>query len=73
MRGRIEVTIRRCGSIIPGSIFITSLSRQSNISRDGKKRLRWFDYYQKTGNAKLPSNYFGISVFLASTQPKIII
>jgi len=61
MRGRIGVTMSRYGSIIPGSNFITSLSRQSKISRDAKKRLRWFDHYRKYGNARLTCRYFGIS------------
>lgn len=61
MRGRIGVTVSRYGSIIPGSNFITSLSRQSKISRDAKKRLRWFDHYRKYGNARLTCRYFGIS------------
>jgi len=49
------------GAIIPGFDFITSLSRQGTISREARKRLRWFDHYHKNGNARLTCRYFGIS------------
>jgi len=49
------------GALIPGFDYITSLSRKGTISREAKKRLRWFDHYRKYGNARLTCRYFGIS------------
>jgi len=49
------------GAFIPGHDYITSLARQGTISREAKKRLRWFDHYRKYGNARLTCRYFGIS------------
>lgn len=49
------------GTVIPGSDFIISLLRQGTISREAKKRLKWFDHYNKHGNARLTCRYFGIS------------
>lgn len=49
------------GSLIYGSEFIRSLVRQGTISKEAKKRLMWFDHYNKTGNARLTCRYFGIS------------
>ena len=49
------------GNIIPGSSFMISLLRQSTISREGKKRLKWFDHYRRFDNARLTCRYFGIS------------
>jgi len=49
------------GAVIPGSDFIISLLRQGTISRGAKKRLKWFDHYRKTGNARKTCRYFGIS------------
>jgi len=40
------------GAIIPGFDYITSLSRQGTISREAKKRLKWFDHYRKYGKLK---------------------
>jgi len=37
------------GAVIPGSDFIISLLRQGAISREAKKRLKWFDHYKKYG------------------------
>jgi len=48
-------------TVIPGSDLITSFARQGTISKDAKKRLRWFDHYRKTGNARKTCRYFGIS------------
>lgn len=52
---------KQFGNIIPGSNFMISLLRQGTISRDAKKRLKWFDHYHKYGNARLTCRYFGIS------------
>jgi len=49
------------GSIIYGAEFINSLVRQGTISKEAKKRLKWFDHYKKHGNARLTCRYFGIS------------
>jgi transposase InsO family protein len=49
------------GSIIPGSEFIRSVARQGTISREAVRRLRWFDYYGRCGNAHKTCRYFGIS------------
>jgi transposase InsO family protein len=49
------------GSIIPGSEFIRSVARQGTISREAVRRLRWFDYYGRCGNARKTCRYFGIS------------
>lgn len=49
------------GAVIPGSDFIISLLRQGTISRGAKKRLKWFDYYHRTRNARKTCRYFGIS------------
>jgi transposase InsO family protein len=51
----------RYGALIPGFDYITSLSRKGTLSREAKKRLRWFDHYRKYGNARLTCRYFGIS------------
>lgn len=61
MRGRIGVTMSGTRTIIPWFDFITSVARQGTISKEAKKRLRWFDYYQRTGNARKTCRYFGIS------------
>jgi len=49
------------GDIIPGSEFIRSLVRQGTISKGAAKRLKWFDYYRRCGNARKTCRYFGIS------------
>src|SRR4030065_531870 len=49
------------GSLIPGSEYIRSLVRQGTISRGATKRLQWFDYYERCGNARRTCRYFGIS------------
>lgn len=49
------------GSLIPGSEFIRELVRRGTISKDAARRLRWFDYYGQSGNARKTCRYFGIS------------
>jgi len=49
------------GLIIPGSEYLISLLRQSSISHDGKKRLKWMDHYLRHDNARFTCRYFGIS------------
>jgi len=49
------------GTVLPGASYLASLSRRTNLSKDAQKRLKWFDHYQKTGNARLACRYFGIS------------
>ena len=39
-----------------------ALGKYRELSREGKKRLAWFDYYEGHGqNASLTCRYFGIS------------
>ena len=49
--------------IIDGTIRRTkALGKQRDLSREGKKRLAWFDYYEGHGrNASLTCRHFGIS------------
>ncbi|MBU1127051.1 integrase core domain-containing protein [Patescibacteria group bacterium] len=49
------------GMVLPGAGYLASLARRTNISKEAKKRLRWFDYYHKTNNARLTCRHFGIS------------
>lgn len=61
MRGTIGVTMNTYGTVLPGARFLASLATRITISPEARKRLRWFDYYRKTGNARLTCRYFGIS------------
>lgn len=49
------------GSLIPGSEYLRSLVRQGTISTEAAKRLRWFDFYERHGDARLTCRHFGIS------------
>ena len=49
------------GTVLPGASSVASLVRRTNISKEVKKRLGWFDHYRRTGNARLTCRYFGIS------------
>ena len=49
------------GTLIPGSEYIRSLVRQGTITKAAAKRLQWFDYYERCGNARKTCRYFGIS------------
>jgi putative transposase len=49
------------GSLIPGSEYIRSLVRQGTISGEAARRLRWFDFYARHGDARLTCRHFGIS------------
>jgi transposase InsO family protein len=49
------------GSLIPGSEYIRSIVRQGTITPEAAKRLRWFEYYGRCGNARRTCRYFGIS------------
>lgn len=49
------------GVILPGASSVASLARRNHLSKEAKKRLGWFDYYRKCGNARLTCRYFGIS------------
>ena len=59
--GKIGVTMSIYGTVLPKASFLASLARGTNISKEAKKRLGWFDYYRKTGNVRLTCRYFGIS------------
>ena len=61
MRGKIGVTMSIYGVVLPKASSLASLIRRTNISKEAKKRLAWFDYYRKKGNARLTCRYFGIS------------
>ncbi len=52
---------QRYGSLVPGSEYIRSLIRRGTISAGAAKRLRWMDYYARTGNARLTCRHFDIS------------
>jgi putative transposase len=49
------------GSLIPGSEYIRSLVRQGKMSPEAAKRLRWFDHFERSQNARKTCRYFGIS------------
>ena len=59
--GKIGVTMNTYGTILPGAGYLASLARRTDISKEARKRLRWFEYYRKKGNARLTCRYFGIS------------
>jgi len=61
MRGKIGVTMNTYGAVFPGASSLASLARKTQISKEARKRLKWLDYYRKTGNARLTCRYFGIS------------
>ena len=44
--------------ILPG---VSKLASLPNLSKEAKKRLKWFDYYRKTDNIAQTCRYFGIS------------
>ena len=60
MTMRIQAT-STSEAFIPGHDYLTSLARQSPISKEATKRLRWFDYYARCGNGGKTCRYFGIS------------
>lgn len=49
------------GVILPGASSVASLVRKNHLSKEAKKRLSWFDYHQRCGNARFTCRYFGIS------------
>ncbi|HEY7535887.1 MAG TPA: helix-turn-helix domain-containing protein [Thermodesulfobacteriota bacterium] len=53
--------MNRYGVILPRDTYLASLGIRTNISKEAKKRVSWFDYLRKTGNARLTCRYFGIS------------
>lgn len=59
--GKIGLTMNRYAQAIPRGTYLASLERRINISKEAKKRLMWFDYFRKTGNARRTCRYFGIS------------
>lgn len=48
-------------AFIPGHDYLSSLGRQISISKQAAKRLKWFDYYARCGNARKTCRYFGVS------------
>ena len=61
MEGMYETCHMHLDSIFPESTRNFLAGLDSNLSDEAKLRLRWFDYYQKTGNISLTCRYFGIS------------
>ena len=61
MEGEYETCYMHLDSIFPESTRNFLAGLDSNLSEEAKLRLRWFDYYQKTGNISLTCRYFGIS------------
>jgi len=59
--GKIGVTMNRYGVILPRGRYLASIGIRTNISKEAKKRVTWFDHLRKTGNARLTCRYFGIS------------
>ena len=49
------------GSIFPGAVNLASLAKRTNLSREARKRLKWFEHYHRFSNARLTCRYFGIS------------
>jgi hypothetical protein len=49
------------GSLIPGSEFVRSLVRQGTISKEAVRRLSWFDFYNRCGDARLTCRHFAVS------------
>jgi len=45
----------------PKDELVIKIPQTVKLSRQGKIRLRWIDYYNKTGNVSLTCRYFGIS------------
>lgn len=52
---------RTYGSLIPGSERIRALIRQGTISQEAVRRLKWFDFYNRSGDARLTCRHFCIS------------
>lgn len=49
------------GTILPGASYLASLAWRTDISKEARKRLGWFEHYREKGNARLTCRYFGIS------------
>jgi putative transposase len=49
MSGKIGVTMNIYGTVLPGASFIASLARRTNLSKEARKRLKWFDWYYSKG------------------------
>ena len=47
--------------LVPLYDMLTNIKRLKDLSREAKLRIKWFDYYLKTGNAAQTCKYFGIS------------
>lgn len=59
MRGRYDAAMNTYGHVLPGS---HRLYRLSDVSKKGKERLKWMDWYQAHGqNARLTCRHFGLS------------
>lgn len=58
MKGSIGTPTQLYGTIIP---HLEKLLRIRSLSKEGKQRLRWIDYYLKRRNARLTCRHFDIS------------
>lgn len=54
-------TIRRLYRQIPGLYGLYTSSLKKELSLEARLRLKWFDYYQRSGNVSLTCRYFGIA------------
>lgn len=57
MRGSVGTQMGTWKSILPGA---ARLAKVVSLSRDGKRRLAWMDWYQRSGNVTLTCRHFGI-------------
>lgn len=57
MRGSIGTRMGVYGSILPGA---ARLAKVVSLSREGKRRLVWMDWYQRSQNVTLTCRHFGI-------------
>lgn len=42
-------------------LYALRMTKIPNLSREAKRRLRWFDYYRRCGNVRLTCRHFGIN------------
>lgn len=47
--------------LIPLYHMVNYFNKYNNLSKQAKKRIKWFDYYRKCGNVSKTCRYFGIS------------
>lgn len=47
--------------LVPLYDMITQLNRSSNLSKQARLRIKWFDYYKRYNNVSRTCRYYGIS------------